>query len=374
MAFTLEKQLWTSTEIKKLYRYLDRFKSIKTLYNAEERGEIPKAERITRGKVKVRQWRLDQLPEIGKKFGFMKKPKGQKVVSYFVQKGGVWKTTTAYNTAKTAALNGIKTLVIGTDPELSITDLIFPMREETYENLDDINTAIDKLLGLYDFFCNNVPLNEIIKKTSLPTLDVIPETHSLSALEKWLSLQTRREDVFSTLLIPNLEEYELIIFDYNTAFDHLTMNGIAASGFVVSPLGCNFLAYKAVDSNIDEILDFKEKMNLYNQKNIMFASGLKRTSLSNQIYTSYLTHYREYILKKHDEQNQLVPIVIRESAQAEQALALSQTIFEYAPTSSSADEMYELVNSLWEKICSNDEEDVDDSHLHDVVQEEISEI
>ena len=66
----MEKTKWTNSDIRKLFHMNERFKSIQTLYNAEERDEIPKADRVPRGKVSTRVWDLSQLPEIGKRYGF----------------------------------------------------------------------------------------------------------------------------------------------------------------------------------------------------------------------------------------------------------------------------------------------------------------
>lgn len=58
------------------------------MVNAEERCEIPTANRVLRGKIRVRQWTTAQLPEIGEKFGFLNKPSSQKIISVYTPKGG----------------------------------------------------------------------------------------------------------------------------------------------------------------------------------------------------------------------------------------------------------------------------------------------
>ena len=158
----MEQMTWTNSDIRKLFKMDKRYKSVQTLYNAEERGEIPVAEREARGKVLTRIWDLAQLPQIGKKFGFLKPPISQKILCTYMQKGGVYKTTTSYNRARTLALNGIKVLLIGLDPECSITDIIIPQKELI--RLDDFQQG----KGLYHYFCENADLSEIIHPTSYP--------------------------------------------------------------------------------------------------------------------------------------------------------------------------------------------------------------
>jgi len=121
----MEKTHWTSSDIQKLFRLDERIKSRQTLFNAEERGEIPTAARLARGKHQIRQWSIEQLPEIGSRFGFLQKPKEQQFICVYTAKGGVLKTTLAYSLARILALNGIKTLVVGLDIQGSESGILF---------------------------------------------------------------------------------------------------------------------------------------------------------------------------------------------------------------------------------------------------------
>jgi len=330
----MEKLMWTSTELKKLFRMDDRFKSLQTLYNAEERGEIPTAHRESRGKIQVRHWSLDQIPFIGRKFGFLIPPKKQKILCKYIQKGGVLKTTTSFNEAKTFALNGIKTLIIGQDFECSITDVIFP-RQQILKLSDN-----QRRPGLYHFFAEGAELSDIIKKTSLPTLDIIPETHDLVVLDKWLNQQKRREYIYADKLIPYLKDYEVIIFDNGPSWNHLIENAIASSSAILTPLGCELLAYNASETNLSTIFEFQEVMGIKNQKIIMFPTLLENSSLSQQIYAQYLANFEQFI----------IPIPIRKSVKGQEALIHKQTILEYAPNSPLAQDYYELIKHMWALI------------------------
>lgn len=339
----MEKLSWTNSDIRKLFNMDSRYKSIQTLFNAEERGEIPIAKREQRGKVSTRIWKLDQLPDIGKRFGFLKPPFQQKILCTYMQKGGVYKTTTSYNAARTLALNGLNVLLIGLDPECSVTNIITPQQELI--RLDDF----EQPKGLYHFFANEVPLEEIIRPTSLPTLDFIPETHDLVTLNKWISYEKRREYKFVDNLIPKLDKYDVIIFDNSPTWDHLIENSIICSTSIIMPLGCNLLAYNASATNMQNIWDYQEIMKLSNQETIMIATAVERTSLSQQIYATYLNRYVDHILATP----------IRKSVKWEEALMSKQTILEYAPDSPQSEEYYHLITEQWKKINGGHSEFVD---------------
>lgn len=328
------KNLWTSTDIRKIFRTDSLFKSMQTLYYAEEKGEIPTASRIPRGKVNVRHWKLDQIPQIGTKFGFLNKPTNQVVLCTYIQKGGVLKTTISFNIAQTLAINGIKTLIIGLDFECSITDILVPQINTT--NID-YNSQV---LGIFHLLAENAPVHQVIQTTHLPTLDIIPETHDLVVFDKWLNQQQKKQYLFKDKLLPILNQYDVIIFDNGPSWNHLIENAILSSDCIICPLGCNLLSYNATETNIASIFEYKEIMKIKKQKLVMLASLLDRTSLSQQIYAKYLNRYADYILS----------IPIRQSSKVQDAMLDKKTVLEAFPSSSISDDFFEIITSFWKII------------------------
>ena len=185
----MEKTAYTTADIQKIFRVEEKYKSPLSVLNAEERGEIPKASRIQRGKTSVRQWQTEQLPDIGKKFGFLGNCKEQQILNVFLSKGGVGKSSFCYNLARTLAISSVKKLsaekskilIIGLDLQGTITDYTLP--PVAVESLEEANQMTERA-GLYEVLFENVPLEEVILPTDLPNLFIIPENSSLNTLEK----------------------------------------------------------------------------------------------------------------------------------------------------------------------------------------------
>lgn len=331
----MEKNHWTSTDIRKLYRLNDRI-SAQTLLNAEERGIVPKAGRVARGKVEVRQWTLGQLPAIGLQFGFLSPPEKQVVMCVYAPKGGVLKTTFGFNLGRILALNGIKTLIVGLDAiQASITNYTLP--KQKIESLEDIESDSN---GLYHYLFEQIPLNKIIQHTSLPTLHVIPETPELSHLDLKLKMATRREYFFKEKLIPSLKDYQVILFDNNPGWSQLVENSLTAANIVITPMGCDIESYKAIDKNLSILFSFQEEAKIDWSHFLQVPTLIEKNKLSQQIYAAYLNNYG----------HSLIPFPIRRSIKGQEARAFNQCVLEHEPNSELSQDYYDAITEIWARI------------------------
>ena len=324
---------WTSTSIQKLFKL--NLKNKQTLFNAEKRKEIPLSIRKERGKTKVRLWKTEDLPQIGEKFGFIKKISNQKIICLYTAKGGVLKTTLAYNIARILALNGLNTLIIGLDIQCSITDICIPPIET--ENLED---HIEQNLGIYHILYEKAPFEKVIKNTNLPTLKVIPETPDLNVLEKKIRDETRREYILKDKIISNLSQYDVIVIDNSPSWNMLIENALLAANIVISPIGCEIGTYHSLQTNLTTLYEFRETMKINWDHFFLVPTLLEKTKLSQQIYGTYLNEYKDNI----------IPHPIRRAVKGQEALLLRKSIIEHDINSPLSQDYFELINALWEKI------------------------
>jgi chromosome partitioning protein len=345
-------EFFSPNDIQKIFRISERYKSPLSLTNAEERGEIPTANRHQRGKVSVRQWTTEQLPEIGKKFGFLKNCKEQHVVSCFLSKGGVMKSSYLFNLARTLALNSVrcesnlnsKILVIGLDLQGTITDYTLPPL--AVESLEEAEVMERK--GLYEFLFEKASLSEVILPTDLPNLFIIPENSALNHLEKRLRFETRKEYFFKDKLLSHLKEFSVICFDNSPNWNALIENSLVCADTVISPIGCELGSYQALKNHTLNIQDFSDAVKLSWDNYFLVPTMLDKSKISQQIYGSYLNQYPENTL----------PAPIRRASAGQEALTLRKSIFEYDPTSPLSDDYYESFKILWEKILESEARNV----------------
>jgi chromosome partitioning protein len=318
---------YTNTEIKKILR-LDIGRQ--TLLQAEEEGRIPKAKRISRGKVEVRKWSLEDIPLIGQRYGKYKKPDEQKIICFYTGKGGVLKSTLTFNFARTLALNGIKTLIIGLDIQESITTLT--LGEPSAENLNEL----ESVYGLYDYLLEEVPIEKIIHPTDLPTLNIIPETFDLNILEKRLREKRKREEVFKKELIPAFKDYDVLVFDNSPNWNLLIENSLFASDYIVAPISCEIGTYQALEKNLNVLQEFKNQMEIHWKDYIMVPTLLENNKISRQILGAYTNQHTESITNG----------VIKRTVKGQESLAMKKSIFEYSGNSDLARDYDEVLKEI----------------------------
>ncbi|WP_440994710.1 ParA family protein [Cysteiniphilum litorale] len=322
---------------------MDIFKVNKTksaILKDEKNKIIPQADRISRGNVKVRVWNENQLPDIGKEYSFLDKPKkGTRIISTYSPKGGVLKSSLSFNIARILALNGIKVLAIGL--EVSQKTLTRNLSQPIDINsIDEANDLSEK--GLWEVSKGDVSIDKVIKNTNLPTLDYIPESSNLNFLEQKIKDERRREFTIKRLLAPVTNKYDVIIFD-NSAFwgSQLVQNSLAMATDIICPFGCELESFRSVVESIGLIDDYKKDMEI-NWNSFSIVPTLKNnTTLSTQIETFYRANFKDLVTNT---------TIHRLNAVAEESGIEQISVIESHNNSPLANDYYELTIELWNRI------------------------
>jgi chromosome partitioning protein len=270
---------FSATQIAKMFQMTT---TKQTLLNLEQRGVIPQATRTRRGQTSYRSWKLEQLPEIGEKIGFVKRPSTPKVISVFSLKGGTGKSSVSFQIARSFALHNVRCIVIGLDPQETIS-----------QTLSRSTLGSDETEGIFHVLTENRPLDEVILKTDLPTLDYIPETIELSMLDMWLRNQKRREYIIrECITTPLLEsgKYDVVLFDCIPAWSEVIAGALSASHLLLSPLGTAINSLKAAKLLANLLEEFCEEMRI-DFPFLVVPTMLEPNKQSQNIWAKYRVEY-----------------------------------------------------------------------------------
>lgn len=313
-----------------------------TLIKAEERGDIPNAQRSDTGSIKKRVWSIEDLPTVGEKYGFLKKPENPICATVFVTKGGVLKTTLTLNIARIAALHNIRTCIVGTDMQGDITHAfgIGVPDEGEYESLEEVDQAFQQYNTLYDFMKGECDLESCIQGTDIPTLDIIPESSELIHLEG--QLQSKRQREFwlrDKVVAPLLGKYDLVLIDSPPSWNLLVTNALAATDVLISPIECKINHYRNIHNFIEFVEEFQTEIHADFRHIFIPTKLVTKRKLATDIRKYYLANIKN-----------CTAAVIKETTAGEEAMAIHTSLLEYAPGKAPADEMKEAIIEIWRQI------------------------
>ncbi len=172
-----------------------------------------------------------------------------RVIALCNQKGGVGKTTSTINLGASIAELGRRVLLVDFDPQgaLSVGLGIAPhgLDLSVYNLLMDRNTSIA----------------DVVVRTKVPGLDLVPSNIDLSAAEVQLVTEVGREQALLRALRPVLPEYDYVLIDCQPSLGLLTVNALTAAHGVIIPLECEFFSLRGVALLIDTIDKVRDRLN-----------------------------------------------------------------------------------------------------------------
>jgi chromosome partitioning protein len=181
-----------------------------------------------------------------------------KIISIANQKGGVGKTTTAFNIAAGLKKSGKKVLLVDLDPQGNLSQYL-GFKTDGKETIGEL---------MNDAVKGETPnVNQCIR-TSAEGIDYIPSSISLSSADFFLITAMSRESVLKKVLSSiTMRQYDYIIIDCLPSLGILLINALAASDSVIIPVQAQKFALdglvlllniiKMVKSNINPQLDIK---------------------------------------------------------------------------------------------------------------------
>lgn len=243
------------------------------------------------------------------------------IISIANQKGGVAKTTTAFNIGASLTLEGKQVLLVDLDPQGSLTIAAGCRGRAKYT--------------IYDVLMKNTPICYAVEEIMLDkdhALDIITANIDLAAAELELIDMLERETTLKRALNPVsdkmedfniLAKYDYILIDCPPTLGMLTINALSAADKVIIPVSAEFLALQGVGLLVQTIRNVKNRFN----------PDLTIEGILVTLHDSRAVHHREAVEElRASFPNQVFDTVINRSIKFAEAAISGQPVILYAPS------------------------------------------
>ncbi len=256
-----------------------------------------------------------------------------RIIGILNQKGGVGKTTTSANLGASLAALGKRILFVDMDPQgnLSAHLGVAPKQDETDKPVPE--------KSIYDVLKGHKQIGEVIQHRS-DNIDIVGSSLFLSAADLELGGVVGRELILKRALSKIKDNYDFVIIDCPPALGLLSLNALAAAESVIIPVQSEYLALHGVRQLLDTIDQVRQ---VYNQEliveGVLICLHDNRRRLARAVADTIRSYFGELVFD----------IVIRTNVALAEAPANGQTIIEYAPKSSGAEDYAELAKEVVNK-------------------------
>jgi len=248
-----------------------------------------------------------------------------RVIALCNQKGGVGKTTSTINLGAALAEYGRRVLLVDFDPQgaLSVGLGVNPME------LD--RTIYNSLMD------RQITADDILLKTNLPGMDLLPSNIDLSAAEVQLVGEVAREQTLKRVLEPVVPDYDVVLIDCQPSLGLLTINALTASDGVIIPLECEFFSLRGVALLIQTIDKVRERLNPQLElEGILATMYDRRTVHGREVLTRVVEAFGEKVFHT----------VINRTVRFPETTVAGEPITTFASSSSAANAYRELAREV----------------------------
>jgi chromosome partitioning protein len=192
----------------------------------------------------------------------------------------VGKTTTAVNLAASLAAAEKRVLLVDIDPQGNASSGLGHPRGQNDQG------------SIYDLLIGDARLADVIRKTELPHLDLIPANADLAGAEIELVTVDNRERRLREPLREAAARYDYVILDTPPSLGLLTLNALTAADAVLVPMQCEYYALEGLSDLQSTIRLVAESLNPGLEiEGIVLCMVDPRQNLTQQVTNEVRAHF-----------------------------------------------------------------------------------
>jgi len=172
-----------------------------------------------------------------------------KIIAMCNQKGGVGKTTSTINLGASLAEFGRRVLLVDLDPQGALSAGLGVAHH-------DLELTVHNLLVE-----PRVAIDDVLMRTRVEGLDLLPSNIDLSAAEIQLVTEVGREQTLGRVLHPVLDRYDYVLIDCQPSLGLLTVNALACADSVIIPMECEYFSLRGLALLNDTVEKVHDRLN-----------------------------------------------------------------------------------------------------------------
>ncbi|AHK32224.1 Uncharacterized protein Pd630_LPD05013 [Rhodococcus opacus PD630] len=239
-----------------------------------------------------------------------------RIIAMCNQKGGVGKTTSTINLGASLAEFGRRVLLVDLDPQGALSAGLGVAHH-------DLDLTVHNLLVE-----PRVAIDDVLMRTRVEGLDLLPSNIDLSAAEIQLVTEVGREQTLGRVLHPVLDRYDYVLIDCQPSLGLLTVNALACADSVIIPMECEYFSLRGLALLNDTVEKVHDRLN----------PRLELAGIVVTMFDSRTLHAREVMARVVEVFGDLVyDTVINRTVRFPETSVAGEPITTWAPKSTGAE-------------------------------------